>query len=137
MKIRHMFGFAILALLVGIAFVGCSLLGTSIDSRINQFVSSLNGDRTQTYKQLVPNSAPYNANNGITTLWDSQFSSTDGPFSFSYISSSPYDPNDTEVTINFQGASTTKQYKFVLQQSGLDYYIASMYVSSAGWLQVF
>jgi hypothetical protein len=137
MRIRRVFGFASLALLVVIAFISCSLLGTSIDTRINQFVSSLNGDRTQTYKQLVPNSGPYNANNGITTLWDIQFPSADGPFSFTYISSSPYNANDTEVTINFPGASLTKQYKFVLQQVGLDYYIASLYVNSSGWVLVF
>jgi hypothetical protein len=136
MKSRHVIRFVAVALLMGVALISCSLLGTSIDSRINQFVSSLNGDRSQTVNNLVPGSSAYNAINGNPAYWDALPGPlADKPYTFSFTSSSPYDPNDTEG--NITNSVTTRLYKFVLQKVGQDYYIASLYVNSSGWVQVF
>ena len=136
MKLRHVIRFAVLAVLVSIALISCDLLGVSIESRVNQFVSSLNGDRSQTVNNLVPGSGPYNAINGNPAFWDAfPGPSSDAPFSFSFTSSTPYDPNDTEG--NLTNNAITRLYKFVLQKVGMDYYISSLYYFSGGWQQVF
>jgi hypothetical protein len=136
MKFRPAVQLTVLAVLASIALVSCDLLGVSIESRINQFVSSLNGDRSQTVNNIVPGSGPYNTINGNPAYWDAlPGPSSEAPFSFSFTSSTPYDPNDTEGNITSNVA--TKLYKFVLQKVGSDYYISSLYVNTGTWIQVF
>jgi len=140
MKLRHVFGFALLALLVGVALLSCSLLGTAIDARIQRFVDSLNTDRSSTVDNLVSGSGAYNTINGNPGYWENQFPAGDKPYGESITSSSPYDPNDTEANITSNGP--THLYKFVLQNTGgaiPDYHISALSVSdgSGGWSPVF
>jgi hypothetical protein len=137
MRIRHIISIAILAVLVGVGLISCDLLGTSIETRVNKFVDSLNTDRSQTYTNLVPGSAAYAAANGYPSYWDTPFVSSSEPYSFSFTSSKPYDANDTEG--NITNIVNTKLYKFVLEKSGADYFISSLWISngSGGWIQVF
>ena len=143
MKARHIIALVVLALAAGLFVASCGILGTSIDSRIASFVDSLNSDRTQTYRNLVPDSAIYLANTGVADLWDANFPSTDGPFSLSMLSSSPYVATDVQVNMDFTGASITKKYKFVFQNEGSyfeEWYVSNIYVYSAGagtWTSLF
>ena len=134
MKTRHFIALGVIVLVMGTFFAGCSLLGTSIDTRIGDFVSSLNGDRTQTYLDLVPNSTIYNANNGVTGLWDTHFPTADGTYSSTITSTQPFDPvAGVDVDITPSATGLTKHWRFFLQNTGSmfeDWFISDIQLSN-------
>jgi hypothetical protein len=135
MKLRHLIAFIVLALVISVALISCDLFGTSIETRINTFISSLNGDRSTTVDNIAPSSPSYAAINGYPTYWEASFPSSYKPYSFSFTSSTPYNGNDTEG--NITSTFTTQLYKFVLQKVGADYKIYSLWVWTGSWSQVF
>ena len=136
MKLRHLIAFVALTLVTSVALLSCDLFGTSIETRINTFISSLNGDRSTTADNIAPSSPSYAAINGYPSYWEAPFPSGSKPYSFAFTSSTPYDANDTEG--NITNASTTQLYKFVLQKVGADYKIYSLWIwTGSAWAQVF
>ncbi len=75
MKLRHLVAFAVLAVIAGTFFSGCSLLGTSIDQRISEFVT---GPEPATGRRPTRTSTPaypaYGPTRARPRLWD-----TDSP----------------------------------------------------------
>jgi hypothetical protein len=137
MKPRHLVAFAVLAVIAGAFVAGCGLLGgTSIDVRIGDFVSSLNGDRTQTYTNLVSGSAAYTANQGQTALWDTHFPTADGTYTESITSATPYDAvGGVLVDITPSGTGIVKHCKITLTNTGSiseDWFIADIQVQTGG-----
>ena len=136
MKLRHLIAFVVLALVISVALISCDLLGTSIETRINTFISSLNGDRSTTIDNIASGAPSYGAINGNPGYWEIPFPSASKTYSFSFTSSKPYNEIDTEG--NITNASTTQLYKFVLQKTGSDYKIYTLWVwTGSTWNPVF
>jgi hypothetical protein len=119
MKPRHLFAFGILTLLILVVLGGCGgLLGTDMPTRIDDFISSLNGDRTQTYLNFLETSGPYAATNGSSAFWDTIWDPTaDGTLSYT-ITSTSYDAAGVYVDITGATSSITKHYMFVFTNVG-------------------
>lgn len=135
MKLRHLVALAVLVVIAGAFIAGCSMLGTSISGRIADFVDSLNGDRTQTYTNLVSGSAAYTANQGQTALWDTHFPVSDGTYTATITSATPYDATGVLVDITPSGTGIAKHCEFVLTNTGSfyeDYYISDIQVLTGG-----
>jgi len=134
MKPRHFVAFGIVVLFVALALGGCGFLGTDIPTRIGDFVTSLNGDRTQTYTNLVADSAIWTANQGSTSLWDTHFPSSDGTYSSEITSTAPYDATGVFVDITPSGTGIPLHCEFVLTNTGgtaTDYYISNILIESS------
>lgn len=111
----------------------------SIEERITEFVTSLNGDRTDTYTNLDPSTAAYGATKDAA-WWDAPFATADEPFSFSPDPPVTTDPTDVEVTIS--GGGIGKLYKFVMVNTGTitdDWVINDIQLSTGAgtWSSIF
>ncbi len=132
-------GFAALAA-VALVFLSClTETPVSIATRISDFVTSLNGDRTDTYKNLNSSIAAYQAA-ATPTYWDTHFATTDEPFSVDTSALNISDPTDVLATISY-GGGLNKQYKFNMINTGVTaevWYIddISVLVSST-WTSIF
>lgn len=135
MKPRHLVALAVLVVFAGAFIVGCSMLGTSIDVRITDFVNSINSDRANTYTNLVSGSAAYTANQGQTALWDTHFPASDGTYTATITSTAPYDAAGVLVDITPSGTGIAKHCEFVLTNTGSifeDWYISDILVQTNG-----
>ena len=99
---------------VAVLLSTCSLAAVSISDRISMFIQSLNGDRTDTYKNLdpnLPNPSAFDA-----SYWEIYFPS--GQKTFVYTSSNgTSNPSDVEGYIAGSGYPSTL-HKFVMVNVG-------------------
>jgi hypothetical protein len=141
MKVRHGITLVILALAIACLFVGCGFLdtGTTIDSRIDQFVTSVNEDTTGTYKHFS-NSAIANAVKD-TNFWETWFPAADGPYT--YVITSKTDATDVRVTITGETSSLANDYSFDMTDTGdyvEDWFISDISIYSiidTTWTSIF
>jgi hypothetical protein len=83
----------------------CMLNKVSINDRINDFVSSINGNRSDTNRQFDPASSGYLTN---ATYWNTVFTLSTGPFT----NTAPNTSNPSSVAVTITGASGPA-YNFV------------------------
>ncbi len=94
----------------------CSLSSVSISDRISSFVSSLNGDRTNTYQNLDPSIAIYGPA-ATPSYWNTNFDPLDKPFSFS--PNPPNTSNAADVEVNILGNNGYNElWKFSMSNVG-------------------
>ncbi len=132
MRVRHIvLGLLAAAALSG-ALVGCDLLGmVSIDQRITDFQTSLNGDRTTLYENFHPTlTSDYNALKDPTTTIDPLIpvlGTGDTPYSLS-ITDQGSPSTGVMVTISGGGSGWGPKYlKLVMETTGTsDYRIVSL-----------
>jgi hypothetical protein len=107
----------VLLALLGAAVVflfSCSdLIPVSISDRIDQFVTSLNGDRSATYQNFDSTVGYYSAIKAPATTWDVWFAPADKTFSYTPNPPVTTNPLDVEVTISGTGGASNL-YKFVM-----------------------
>jgi hypothetical protein len=141
MKVRHGITLAILALAIACLFVGCGFLdtGTTIDSRIQQFVTSVNEDTASTYTHF---SNPTIANAvKDTAFWETQFPVADGPYT--YVITSKTDTTDVRVTITGETSGLSNEYAFDMKDTGNlveDWFISDIYIYDSintTWTSIF
>jgi len=103
-----------IATIVGVLTTCSQQTPTSISDRINMFITSLNGDRTNTWQNLgssVPNPSAFDAN-----YWNTQFAPADEPFSFSGTNGTS---NPSDVEGNITGTNyPSLLHKFVMENDG-------------------
>ncbi len=103
----------------------CSLLGVSVDERVNRFLADINnGDYGQVYLNFDPNILDWPGIQ-VAAFWDTKFPPGNAPFSIASLASS--DPSNVTFTIS-AAAFATKNVKFVMQKSGMDWMIIEMYM---------
>jgi hypothetical protein len=109
-------GFAAIAV-VALVFFSCGgETPVTIEQRISDFVTSLNGDRTDTYKNLDTSIAAYQAA-ATPTYWDTLFGTADKPYA---VDTSALDKSDvTKIPVTITGANGfSKAYQFYMVNSG-------------------
>jgi hypothetical protein len=134
MKARRFFAFAILALSTAVLFVGCSFLntGTSIDSRISQFMTAISEDPASAYTHFS-STAAITAYAKTTSFWETHFPAADGPYTASITSKT--DTADVRVTITGGTSGLSNNYSFSMTNTGTyseDWYIADIAIYSNG-----
>jgi hypothetical protein len=137
MKTRHLIALAVLVAAIGLFAVGCGFLdlGTSISTRIDDFVTSLNTDMTATYENLVPGSSIRTATTGDATFWEVWFPAAEGPYEYTILSTTPLSASGVEVQITSTVTTLSTTYLVVLQDTGeyySDYYISDIQVDNGG-----
>jgi hypothetical protein len=121
MAMRTGIRIALLAI-VGIATIAlfsCAPAPVSIEDRISEFVGSLDGDRSDTYKNLDPSTAAY----GLVDVdfWDTEFGDrTNAPYSYTPKSPDTSDPSDVEINISDKSGPLGggDPYQFVMRNIG-------------------
>ena len=104
---------AVMAVGTSVLF-SCAPPPVSIEKRISDFVSSLNGDRTDTYTNFDPSSPGSLASK---TYWDTLFTASTPPFS--YTPNPPNTSNSSAVDITVTGASgPSYSFRFVMANIG-------------------
>jgi hypothetical protein len=142
MKARHCIPIGLLLLSTAVLFVGCGFLdtGTTIDGRIQRFVTSVNDDMAATYQNLVPGSAAANASKDAT-FWETWFPPADGPYT--HLITSETDTTDVRVTITGDASGLSNDYSFVMADTGSlveEWYISDILVYdsvNATWTSLF
>ncbi len=103
---------------------GC-MLSDPVANRVNQFLAEINnGDYGQVYLNFDPNILNYD---GIKdpAFWNTKFPFGNAPFSITSLVTS--DPANVTFTISGV-AFASKNVKFVMQKSGMDWMIIEMYM---------
>ncbi len=121
----------LLILVVGLLsyLAGCSLLGDPVADRVRQFLSDINnGSYDQVYLNFDPNIGPSYAGIQVAAFWSDKFPPGNIPFSITSLDTS--DPANVTFTIS-ASLFATKNVKFVMQKSGMDWMIIEMYWSVA------
>jgi hypothetical protein len=101
----------LLALLaLGTALIlSCGPPPVTIDDRVNMFITSLNGNRTDTYTHTDPSATLY-APARTSTFWDALFPPVAEPYSVSGLNSS----NSSAVTMTINSGAGSIAYTFVM-----------------------
>jgi hypothetical protein len=105
---------AVIAIATVVLF-SCSTNPVSIVDRLNDFISSLNGDRTNTYTNLDSSTSAYSLAKPAS-WWDTPFPVASETYS-SPTTPVMTNPADVEITINGTGGFT-HLYKFVMVNAG-------------------
>jgi hypothetical protein len=117
MKTRARIALLAIVGIATIALFSCAPAPVSIEDRISEFVSSLNGDRSDTYTNLDPGTAAYGEGK-IASFWDTAFDvRANAPFTYTPKSPDTSDPSDVEITVN-DSAGFVGLYKFVMRNIG-------------------
>jgi len=96
--------------------ISCAPKAVSITDRISDFVSSLNGDCSDTYTNLDPSIPMYNIGK-VPSVWTAAlFPPGNKPYLFTPDPPVTSDPSAVDVTINGTGYSI--QYRFVMVDIG-------------------
>jgi hypothetical protein len=134
MKARMRIPLLLVAAAATVVLFSCAPKAVSIDDRIADFFTSLNGDRTDTYTNLDPSSAAY-ATARAAGYWTSPF----GPQSaapFTYTPNPPVttDPSNIVLTVSDSSGLLSPDYKFVMVNigSGSDNWVISDIQHPAG-----
>jgi hypothetical protein len=114
MKTRMRITLLIIAAITMTFLFSCSLSPVSIEDRIKDFMDSLNGDRSDTYKNLDPSTAAYSTAKPAS-FWDTPFAELNRPYSYSGLNTSA--PSDVTATINDKSVSMGV-YHFVMVDVG-------------------
>jgi hypothetical protein len=118
MAMRTGIRIALLAI-VGIATIAlfsCAPAPVSIEDRISEFVGSLDGDRSDTYKNLDPSTAAYGLVNAA--FWDTEFGDkTNAPYSYTLKSPDTSNASDVEIAIS-DNSVPLGIYQFVMRNTG-------------------
>lgn len=129
MKIIHVIRFLALALVLALAYIGCSLFGTSIEVRIDSFLTDLNDDRSNIYLNFHPTlSADYDAiKNGTLPDWSTLFPTAGyTPYVITGLNTS--DPTNVTGTIDESGLHGwgPKPIVFRMAKDGFDWMIEEL-----------
>jgi hypothetical protein len=115
-KTRMRIAFLIVAATATTLLFSCAPKPVSIEDRISDFVTSLNGDRTDTYTNLDPSTAAYSTTKD-PAFWDTHFDKTKKPFTYSPNPPSTSVPTDVEITIT-DSTTIGIVYQFVMVNIG-------------------
>jgi len=100
-----------------ILLFSCGAKSTSIEERISDFVTSLNGNRSDTHTNLDPSTAAYST--ADATFWNNSIfgPSTNGPFTYAPNPPNTTTPSDVEITIS-DNIGPVGLFKFVMVNIG-------------------
>ena len=96
MKAPTRIALLIVAALATTFLFNCSLSSTSITDRLSDFFSTLNGDRSETHKDLDPAIAAYST--ADAGFWETHFPAGNEPYS--YTAPNTGTPTDVTTTIS-------------------------------------
>lgn len=114
MKTRIRITLLIVAAMTMTFLFSCSLSPISIEDRIKDFFDSLNGDRSDAYKNLDPSTAAYSLAKPAI-FWDTPFPEADEPYSYT----SPNTSTESDVTMTISGnGGPLGTYHFVMVDIG-------------------
>ena len=116
MKTRMRNALLIVAATATTLLFNCALPPVSIEQRISDFVTSLNGDRSDTYTNLDPSIATYSLGKPAA-YWDIIGPTTNVPFSYTPNPPVTSNPSDVEITIS-DNNGVVGLYKFVMVNIG-------------------
>ncbi|MGD0724192.1 MAG: hypothetical protein ABSB63_01365 [Spirochaetia bacterium] len=114
METRKRIALLIVAATATMLLFSCALKSTSIDERISDFFTSLNGDRTDTYTNLDPSTAAYSLAKPFG-FWDTPFPVGSEPYTYSGLNTTP--SSDVTMTISDK-TSSMGVYHFVMVNIG-------------------
>ncbi len=117
MKTRIRITLLIIAAITMTFLFSCSLAPVSIEDRIKDFVDSLNGDRSDTYKNLDPSTAAYSTTKPAS-FWETQFPDAQKPYTYSPNPPNTSTPTDVEVHIYDKSAVDMGLFQFVMVDVG-------------------
>jgi hypothetical protein len=117
MKNRIRIALLIVAAIATTLLFSCAPPAVSIEQRISDFITSLNGDRTDTYTNLDPSTAAYSTTKP-SGFWDTTFPGAKIPYSYSPNPPSTTTPTDVEITIYDKSAVTMGVFQFVMVNIG-------------------
>jgi hypothetical protein len=93
----------------------CAEKAVSIDDRIADFITSLGGDRTDTYTNFDPSTAAYSTAKS-PTFWDTSVFGVDKPYTYGTPNTS--DPADVEFHIFDHGGTDLANFQFIMVNIG-------------------
>ncbi len=101
-----------------VVLFSCAPKAESIDERIADFFTSLNGDRIDTYTNLDPSTAAYSTGKPAG-FWDIPFGlKTAAPFTYTPNPPVTTDPSNIVLTVSENGGTINPDYKFVMVNIG-------------------
>ena len=98
MKARIRIALLIVASITTTFLFSCSLSSTSIEDRLKDFFSTLNGDRSKTHKDLDPNIAAYST--ADAGFWEGHFPAANEPYTYTAPNTSPTSDVTTTISDN-------------------------------------
>ena len=117
MKTKIRIALLIVAAIAATLLFSCAPPAVSIDERISDFITSLNGDRTDTYTNLDPSTAAYSTTKSAG-FWNTTVFSATKPYTYSPTSPSESTPTDVEITIYDSSAVSLGVFQFVMVNIG-------------------
>jgi hypothetical protein len=134
MKTRKRIALLIVAAIATTLLFSCAPKSVSIEERISDFFTSLNGDRTDTYTNLDPSTAAYSTGRAAG-FWTLPFGAqAAAPFTYSPNPPVTTDPSNVVLTVSDNGGIIAPDYKFVMVNigSGSDNWVISDIQHPAG-----
>ena len=134
MRSKYILVLIIFGILLSLLFIGCSLLGTSIEERVYQFITDINSvDRSTVYKNFDPS---INQQDDVAdpAFWNVHFPGSAPTDYRPYTLDSLDDSNSTNVitviSANFL-AWGPKTVRFEMVQIGTNWLISKMWIDPA------
>ena len=116
MKVSMRIPLLVVAAAAALLLFSCADKPVSIEDRIADFFTSLNGDRSDTYTNLDPSTAAYSLTKPAS-FWDTPFAVATKPYSYTPNPPSTSTPSDVQITVVDSSGPTTL-YRFVMVNIG-------------------
>ncbi len=128
MKTRIRIALLVAAAMAMTFLFSCSLSPTSIKDRLSDFFSTLNGDRSETHKDLDPAISAYST--ADATFWEIHFPAADKPYT--YTSPDTSTPSDVTTTITSNAGSNPWHFEMVNIGSSSDNWVIHQITGPGG-----